>query len=284
MSPPVSTAPLVSTEWLAAHLSQVRVIDASWYMPGDKREPGHEFLAAHIPGAVFFDIDAIADHATDLPHMMPGADAFAAAARGLGLSDADTIVVYDGTGIFSAPRVWWALRAMGHEHVFVLDGGLPKWRREGRVIESGAAAPKPGSFQARPVAALARDYDAVRAHLAAHDAQIVDARSQSRFTGEEKEPRPDLKSGHMPGAVNLPWRALLTPDNTLKDDETLRHLFAETGIDLRAPVVTTCGSGISAAILMLALVKTGARDVALYDGSWADWGSRADAPVACVAG
>jgi thiosulfate/3-mercaptopyruvate sulfurtransferase len=277
-------SPLVSTDWLAAHLNEVRVVDASWYMPGDKREPGHEFLAAHIPGAVFFDIDAIADHATDLPHMMPTPGVFAQAASALGLSDADTLVVYDGAGVFSAPRVWWALRAMGHDNVFVLDGGLPKWQREGRAIESGAAAPKPGDFQARPVAALARDYDAVRAHLAAGDAQIVDARSASRFTGEEKEPRPGLKSGHMPGAVNLPWRALLTHENTLKDDDALRALFAGKGIDLRAPIVTTCGSGISAAIVMLALVKIGARDVALYDGSWAEWGSRAGAPVACIAG
>jgi thiosulfate/3-mercaptopyruvate sulfurtransferase len=284
MSPPVFPSPLVSTAWLAAHLGEVRVVDASWYMPDEKREPGREFLAAHIPGAVFFDIDAIADHSTDLPHMMPAPEAFAQAAGALGLSGADTIVVYDGTGIFSAPRVWWALRAMGHDNVFVLDGGFPKWRAENRAVESGAAAPQPGRFQARPVAALTRDYDAVRAHLAAGDAQIVDARSQSRFTGEEKEPRPGLKSGHMPGAVNLPWRALLAHDNTLKDDDALRALFARQGIDLRAPIVTTCGSGISAAIVMLALVKIGARDVALYDGSWAEWGGRPGAPVACIAG
>jgi thiosulfate/3-mercaptopyruvate sulfurtransferase len=272
-------SPLVSTEWLAAHRSEVRVVDASWYMPDEQREPAKEFLAAHIPGAVFFDIDGIADHATGLPHMMPDAAAFAEAVSALGLSDADTIVVYDGTGIFSAPRVWWALRAMGHGKVFVLDGGLPKWRAEGRPLESGAATPQPGDFHARPVAALARDYDAVLAHLEAGDVQLVDARSQSRFTGEEKEPRAGLKSGHMPGAVNLHWRALLTHDNTLKDDDALRHLFADKGIDLRAPIVTTCGSGISAAILMLALVQIGAADVALYDGSWAEWGGRDGAPI-----
>jgi thiosulfate/3-mercaptopyruvate sulfurtransferase len=253
-------------------------------MPDEKREPAKEFLAAHIPGAVFFDIDGIADHATGLPHMMPAPDAFAEAVSGLGLSDADTIVVYDGTGLFSAPRVWWALRAMGHEKVFVLDGGLPKWRAEGRPLESGAAAPQPGNFHARPVAALARGYDAVRAHLQAGDAQLVDARSQSRFTGEEKEPRAGLKSGHMPGAVNLHWRALLTHDNMLKDDDALRRLFADKGIDLRAPIVTTCGSGISAAILMLALVRIGAADVALYDGSWAEWGGRDGAPVESIGG
>ena len=270
---------LVSTDWLAAHLNDVRVVDASWYMPDEKREPGREFLAAHIPGAVFFDIDGIADRATDLPHMMPSPDAFAAAASALGLSDGDTIVIYDGSGVFSAPRVWWSLRAMGHDNVFVLDGGLPKWKREGRPLETGAAAPKPGSFHARPAAALARDYDAVLAHLKHDDAQILDARSQSRFSGEEKEPRPGLKSGHMPGAVNLHWRTLLTHDNTLKSDADLRRIFAEKGVDMRAPIVTTCGSGISAAILMLALEKLGAADVALYDGSWAEWGGREGAPV-----
>jgi len=271
--------PLVTTEWLAAHLNEVRVIDASWYMPDDKREPGKEFLVEHIPGAVFFDIDGIADHGTDLPHMMPTPDAFAAAVRALGLSDGDTIVIYDGAGVFSAPRVWWALRSMGHEKVFVLDGGLPKWKREGRAVESGAAAPAMGSFHARPVAAIARDYDAVLRHLQNDDAQIVDARSNSRFTGQEKEPRAGLKSGHMPGAVNLPWRALLTHDNTLKDDHALQQLFAERGVDMRAPIVTTCGSGISAAILMLALEKLGAADVALYDGSWAEWGGRPESPI-----
>jgi thiosulfate/3-mercaptopyruvate sulfurtransferase len=273
-------SPLVTTEWLAAHLGDVRVVDASWYMPDEKRQPGKEFEAAHIPGAVFFDIDAIADHTTDLPHMMPPPGAFAHAVGALGLGDGDTIVVYDGTGLFSAPRVWWALRAMGHEQVFVLDGGFPKWKRESRPIETGVKAPKPAGFHARPVAALARDYDAVLAHLNAGDTQLLDARSQSRFTGEEKEPRAGLKSGHMPGAVNLHWRTVLTHDNTLKDDHALQQLFAEKGVDMRAPIVTTCGSGISAAILMLALVKLGAADVALYDGSWAEWGSRANAPVA----
>jgi thiosulfate/3-mercaptopyruvate sulfurtransferase len=272
-------SPLVSTEWLAAHLADVKVVDASWYMPDDRREPAKEFLAAHIPGAVFFDIDGIADHETDLPHMMPAPDAFAQAVAGLGLSDADTIVVYDGSGIFSAPRAWWALRQMGHQKVFVLDGGLPKWRAEGRALASGAASPGPGAFTARPVAALARDYEAVLRHLKHDDAQILDARSSNRFTGEEKEPRPGLKSGHMPGAINIPWRSVVADNKTLKPDDELRRIFAEKGVDLRAPIITTCGSGISAAILMLALERLGAADVALYDGSWAEWGGRAGAPV-----
>jgi len=272
-------SPLVSTEWLAEHLGTVRVVDASWYMPDEKREPAKEFRAEHIPGAVFFDIDGISDPSSGLPHMMPTPDAFAAAMNALGLSDGDTIIVYDGSGVFSAPRAWWALRSMGHEKVFVLNGGLPKWKREGRAVASGAESAATGSFHARPVAALARDYDAVLAHLQADDAQILDARSNSRFTAQEKEPRAGLKSGHMPGAVNIPWRSLLTPGNTLKDDHALQQLFAEKGVELRAPIVTTCGSGISAAIVMLALEQLGAGDVALYDGSWAEWGGRAGAPV-----
>jgi thiosulfate/3-mercaptopyruvate sulfurtransferase len=271
--------PLVSTDWLAAHLNDVKVVDASWYMPDEKRDPAREFEAGHIPGAVFFDIDRIADHASGLPHMMPPPEEFARAVGALGLGNGDTIVTYDGSGIFSAPRAWWALRSMGHGKVFVLDGGLPKWKGEGRPVVAGKAAPRAARFQSRPDAAVVRDYDAVLAHLKAHDAQIVDARSASRFTGEEKEPRAGLKSGHMPGAVNLHWRALLTRDNTLKDDEDLRRLFAEKAIDLDAPIVTTCGSGISAAILMLGMEKVGAADVALYDGSWAEWGGRDGAPV-----
>jgi thiosulfate/3-mercaptopyruvate sulfurtransferase len=272
--------PLVSTEWLAAHLNDVKVVDASWYMPDERREPAKEFLTEHIPGAVFFDIDGISDRITDLPHMMPAPDFFAASVSALGLSNGDTIVVYDGSGVFSAPRVWWALRSMGHEKVFVLDGGFPKWRAEGSAVAKWKREyPEPGSFLARPVATLARDYDAVLRHLHNDDAQVLDARSASRFTGEEKEPRVGLKSGHMPGATNIHWRSLLNHDNTLKDDQALQQVFAERGVDMRAPIVTTCGSGISAAILMLALHKLGASDVALYDGSWAEWGGRDGAPV-----
>jgi thiosulfate/3-mercaptopyruvate sulfurtransferase len=273
------TNPLVTTEWLAAHLLDVRVVDASWYMPEDRREPAKEFAVGHIPGAVFFDIDGIADHTTSLPHVMPPAAQFAADAGALGLGGDTPIVVYDGTGIFSAPRVWWALRAMGRNNVFVLDGGLPKWKGEERALESGAAMPHSTPFNATPVSALARDYAAVRAHLQAGDAQLIDARSASRFTGEEKEPRQGLRSGHMPGAVNLHWRSLLTADGILKDDAVLRRVCADKGIDLRAPIVTTCGSGISAAILMLAFTKLGASQVALYDGSWAEWGGRPESPI-----
>ena len=278
MTPPISTGPLVSTQWLAGNLAQVRVVDASWYMPDDKRDPAAEFLDAHIPGAVFFDIDGIADHATDLPHMLPLPGVFSAAVGALGIGDGQTVVVYDGTGVFSAPRAWWMLKVMGHDDVHVLDGGLPKWKKEGRALESGVAKTDVKFFTAIPRPELVRDFGAVKAALG--ETQIVDARSNSRFSGAEAEPRAGLKAGHMPGAVNLPWRTLLAPDNTMKDDHALQTLFAEKGIDLRAPIITSCGSGISAAILMLAMQKLGAQHVSLYDGSWTDWGGRADAPVA----
>jgi thiosulfate/3-mercaptopyruvate sulfurtransferase len=268
---------LVSTEWLAAHLKEVRGVDSSWYMPDDKRDPAAEFEARHIPGAIFFDIDGISDHATDLPHMLPPADQFARQVAALGIGDDDRIVVYDGAGIFSGPRVWWMFKAMGHGEVAVLDGGLPKWIAEGRPLESGPAHLGPAGFTPRFQAGLVRDFGQVQAALG--NIQILDARSNSRFTGAEAEPRPGLKSGHMPGAVNIPWRSLLDADGRLKNDHALQQLFAEKGVDLRAPIITSCGSGISAAIILLALEKIGARQASLYDGSWAEWGSRAGAAV-----
>jgi thiosulfate/3-mercaptopyruvate sulfurtransferase len=269
---------LVSTEWLAAHLPEVRVVDVSWYLPADKRDPKAEFEAGHIPGAVFYDLDALSDHSTDLPHMLTAPESFARDIGALGVGDGDMVVAYDGAGIFSAARLWWMLKAMGHDKAAVLDGGLPKWNAEGRPLETGISRAEPAHFTARPRREQVRSFDQVKAAMG--QSQILDARSASRFTGEEKEPRAGLRSGHIPGSVNVHYRSLLHPDGTMKTSEDLRRLFAEKGVDLRAPIITSCGSGVSAAIIMLALAQLNAPDTSLYDGSWTEWGGRADAPVA----
>lgn len=273
--------PLVSTSWLGERLGQadVQIIDASWFMPGDARTGQAAYAEAHIPGAVFFDIDGLADHTTDLPHMLPSAEDFAAAAGRLGLRRESSIVVYDAQGIFSAPRVWWTLRTMGFGKVFVLDGGLPKWRAEGRPLESAAPAPRPASVQPMFEPGLVRHIDQVRDLLDRGAAQLVDARPAARFRGEAPEPRAGLRSGHMPGARSVPFGGLLNADGTMKPADELRSAFAAGGVDLAAPIVTTCGSGVSAAVLALGLARLGREDVAVYDGSWTEWGGRADTPV-----
>ncbi|CAN7224106.1 3-mercaptopyruvate sulfurtransferase [Phenylobacterium sp. LjRoot225] len=273
--------PLVTTAWLAKHLGDpdVQVIDATWYMPNEDGSGRADYAAGHVPGAVFFDIDQIADHAVDLPHMLPSPEAFAAAAGALGLRREATIVVYDARGIFSAPRVWWTLRAMGFSKVFVLDGGLKVWRAEGRPLET--TTPSPGATRLAPAfdPALVRDLAAVEGHLARHSAQLVDARSAGRFRGETPEPRADLRSGHMPGARNVPWNALVGEDGLLKTRDQLQSVFAAGGVDLAQPIVTTCGSGVTAALLALGLARLGREDVAVYDGSWSEWGGRSDTAV-----
>jgi thiosulfate/3-mercaptopyruvate sulfurtransferase len=268
---------VVSTEWLAAHLKDVKVVDVSWYMPADKRDPKAEYEAGHIPGAVFYDLDKLSDPATGLPHMLTEPDVFARDAGALGIGDNDMVVAYDGAGIFSAARLWWMLRVMGHDKVAVLDGGLLKWKAENRPLEKGASAPKPANFTARPLPDQVRDLLYVQSHLG--QTQILDARSPSRFTAEEKEPRPGVRSGHMPGAVNVHYRTLLNDDGSLKSQEALRKLFAEKGVDLRAPIVTSCGSGVTASIIMLALARLGAPQTSLYDGSWTEWGGHPTTPV-----
>jgi thiosulfate/3-mercaptopyruvate sulfurtransferase len=248
-------------------------------MPGTPRDARAEHGERHIPGAVFFDIDEISDRSNPLPHMLAAPADFAVHARRLGIEPTSRVVVYDAQGLFSAPRVWWNFRAMGHESVFVLDGGLPKWIAEGHPVEAGWPARPHGEFKAHADAALVRDLDQVRAALAGHAAQLVDARPAGRFTGETPEPRAGLRSGHMPGARSVPSSSVISAAGTLADGETLERLFTEAGVDLARPIVTTCGSGVSAATLALALARLGRADVAVYDGSWTEWGGRADTPV-----
>jgi len=273
-------SPLVSTEWLAEHLDapDVRIADASWYLPQAGRDAKAEYRSAHIPRAVFFNIDELSDEKSGLPHMLPPAAKFASRMRRLGLGDGNLIVVYDGVGIYSSPRAWWMLRAMGHEDVVVLDGGLPKWRREGRPLEDLIPNPYRRHFTPRPNHALVRNFEQMLANLKSRNEQVIDARGGPRFRGEEEEPRPGVERGHIPGSKNVPYLEIVEEDGSLKSSEALARIFRLRDIDWRKPVVTTCGSGITAAIDLLALTVLGAKNGGLYDGSWAEWGGRADAP------
>ena len=273
--------PLVSTAWLADHLGapDVRIVDASWYFPHEEKDPLEQFRLAHIPGAVFFDIDEIADDGTDLPHMLPSPVKFASRVRKLGLGDGSRMVIYDQLGLRSAARVWWTFRAMGHEDVVVLDGGLPKWIAEGRPIEDGPPQPRERHFTVRYSSDLVRDVNQVKRALSTGKEQLVDARPAGRFTGDTPEPRAGLRGGHMPGAFSVPASGILAPDGTVKSADQLKALFEEAGVDLGKPIVTTCGSGITAAMLSLALARAGKDRVPVYDGSWTEWGGREDTDI-----
>jgi thiosulfate/3-mercaptopyruvate sulfurtransferase len=267
--------PLVGTDWLASHLGEpdLVVVDASWYLAAMQRDPKTEYQERHIPSALFWDLDLLSDQRTALPHMLPDPDTFAREVGRLGIGDQDRIVVYDGSGAnLSAPRVWWMFRVHGHDDVAVLDGGMVKWLAERRPVESGSMTRPVQTFNARFRPELVRTAAEVEASLGRPDEQLLDARSAARFAGTEPEPRPGLRSGHIPGAKNLPYAELVAPDGTLLPRDELIRKFEAAGIDLDRPVVTSCGSGVSACALALGLEVAGSRRYAVYDGSWAEWG------------
>ncbi|WP_151720614.1 3-mercaptopyruvate sulfurtransferase [Gemmobacter serpentinus] len=273
---------LVSTDWLAAHLRDpdLRILDASWFLPGSGRDAKAEYQAGHIPGARFFDIDDISDQRSELPHMAPPVEKFISRMRAMGVGDGHQVVVYDASGLFSAARVWWTFRLMGKTDIAVLDGGLPKWRAEGREIEDMAPTLRDRHITVSRQAGLVKDVTQVAHASKLGLAEIIDARPGPRFRGEVAEPRPGLRSGHIPGAKNVPIADVLHSDGTMKDPAALRAVFEAAGVDLGKPAITSCGSGVTAAILSLALERIGHRNWALYDGSWAEWGMYEDLKVA----
>lgn len=272
---------LVSTDWLADSLGEpdLRILDASWYLPTQNRDPKAEYAAGHIPGARFFDIDAVSDSNSDLPHMAPPAEKFMSRMRALGVGDGHRVIVYDGAGLFSAARVWWTFRHMGNTNIAVLDGGLPKWIAERRSVETLAPTVRDRHMTATRNADLVRDVTQVALASKLNQAEIVDARAAERFRGDAPEPRQGLRAGHIPNSKNVPFTTLLNENKTMKPAAELKAIFEAAGVDLSRPIITSCGSGVTAAVLSLALEVIGHRDHSLYDGSWTEWGSYSDLNV-----
>ena len=273
---------LVSTDWLASHLKDpdLRVLDGTWFMAEHGRDARAEFAQAHIPGARFFDIDDISDHRSELPHMAPPVEKFMSRLRAMGVGDGHQVVVYDAHGLFSAARVWWLFRLMGQDNIAVLDGGFPKWQAEGRPVEDMPPIVRDRHMTVRRHNSMVKDVTQVSAASKLGDHSILDARSPGRFRGEEPEPRDGLRGGHIPGSKNVYYRDLLNDDGTMKDPDALRAVLDRAGVDLDKPAITTCGSGVTAAIINLALERIGKTDHALYDGSWTEWGAFPTVPVA----
>lgn len=273
---------LVSTDWLATHLKNpdLRILDASWYLPDVGRDPKAEYDAAHIPGARFFDIDDISDQRSELPHMVPPVEKFMSRMRAMGVGDGHQIVVYDGIGIMSAARVWWLFRLMGQPNIAVLDGGLPKWQADGHDVEDMPPMVRDRHMTVRVQNHMVRDVTQVSAASKLGDHEIIDARAKGRFRGEVAEPRAGLRSGHIPGSRSVFFMDLLNDDKTMKDPDALRAVFVAAGVDLSKPAITTCGSGVTAAVLSLALERIGKSDHSLYDGSWSEWGAFPTLPIA----